>query len=359
MKKILLLTILSILLSANTICNAELKVFSKSAKVSLNVNETIDSAKERAFRSALRSISDEAGVYVESYTKIENHQLSIDTVTVISSNVVSVNSVEYSPILYSSTGQREVSAKVIATIDSENITKMSQKLQHYQAELDSAKKELYELRLKTKDTSRAIIINPVPNIIISHNTLWGEIDMNDILFKTHLIPKDTVTIFKGPYEDASIVGSASHSDSLSVIATEMHSYPQKGKTKIIAPPFEDFIHISSSYSKINEGKVLPNVGEYIYLLKYCGEGVFEALYRDNKIFVPYNGIKNISDKYDTDKIHRGFYAIFEGIDNDYFAETWVCIRNSNGLEGWVKISKNFERVESVKNGRGIFHYDSY
>ena len=140
MKKILLLTILSILLSANTICNAELKVFSKSAKVSLNVNETIDSAKERAFRSALRSISDEAGVYVESYTKIENHQLSIDTVTVISSNVVSVNSVEYSPILYSSTGQREVSAKVIATIDSENITKMSQKLQHYQAELDSAKK---------------------------------------------------------------------------------------------------------------------------------------------------------------------------------------------------------------------------
>lgn len=359
MKKILFLTILSILLSANTICNAELKIFSKAAKVSLNINETIDSAKERAFRTALRSISDEAGIYVESYTKVENHQLAIDTVTVISSNVVSVNSVEYSPILYSSTGQREVSAKVTATIDSENVTKMSKKLQHYQNELDSAKKELYKLRLKTKDTSRSIIVNPVPNIIISHNTLSGEIDIKDILFKTHLIPKNTVTIFKDPYEDASIVGSASHSESLAVIATEIHSYPQKGKTKIIAPPFEDFIHISLTYSKINAGKILPDVGEYIYLLKYCGEGVFEALYRDNKIFVPYNGIKNISDKFDADKIHRGFYAIYEGVDNDYFAETWVCIRNSCGLEGWVKISKNFERVESVKKGHGFFHYDNY
>lgn len=359
MKKFLLLTILSILLSTNTICNAELKIFSKEAKVSLNINETIDSAKERAFRTALRSISEEAGIYVESYTKVENHQLSVDNVMVISSNVVSVNSVEYSPILYSSTGEREVSAKVTATIDSENVTKMSQKLKYYQNELDSAKKELYELRLKNKDTSRPIVVNSIPNIIISHNTLSGEIDIHDILFKTYLIPEDNVTIFKEPYEDASIVGVASRSESLAVIATEMHSYPQKGKTKIIAPPFEDFIHIASTYSKINTGKVLPTVGEYIYLLQNCGEGVFEALYRDNKIFVPYNGIKNISDKYDADNIHRGFYAIYEGTDNDYFAETWICVRNSHGLEGWVKASNNFERVKNGKNGRGIFHYNNY
>lgn len=342
------------------ICYAEVKVFSSTEKSDVLHNETIDEAKERVKHYALRAISESAGVYVESYTKVENQEVRNDIVTIISSNVIKVNSVEYSPILYGTGGQREISATVTATVDTENILQMSRKLQTYENELRLANEKLRVLQEKIGgDPSHPMIENSIPNIIISHNALLGEVDVNDIIMKAHLVPSTKISIHKEPYETSPLVGSASAGDVLNVIATEIHSFPQRGKTRIINKPFEDFIHIRGKYSSVNKGKILPSIGEYIYLIRYMGEGVYQALYRDNMIMVPYNGIKNISDRYDKDGIHRGFYAVFDGDSGASLCEEWICVRSENGLEGWILFNSqnDWKLPSSIADGNGIFHYN--
>ncbi|SHK96028.1 hypothetical protein SAMN05216582_12729 [Selenomonas ruminantium] len=359
--KQLIILLLSIVIISNGFCSAEVKVFSGSAKSEVMLNETLDDTKERLLHQALRSIAESAGVYVESYTKVENQVLKSDITTVISSAVVKVNCVEYSPVLYNDVGQRELSVNVTATVDTDNVLKMSQKLQVYENELILANEKIKKLRDKLGDDSRFVLNDPVPNIIITHNALWGEVDINQLLHKTHIIPKINIPIYKEPYENSKIVSTESAGQYLNVIATEMHSFPKKGKTKIINNPFEDFIHIRGTYSSINAGRILPSVGDYIYLLRYSGEGVYQALYRDNIISVPYNGIKNISDKYDMDGIHRGFYAVFEGTENSLFCEEWICVKNIQGLEGWVllKEKNDWQLPLSRNQGQGIFHYNHF
>ena len=184
MNKKLIIALFSFSILFSGICSAEVKIFTSSSQVKVEHNESLENAKERAVRYALHSIAESAGVYVESYTKVENHELKEDVVTAVSSNVVKVNSVEYAPVLYSDTGERTISVNVTATVDTANIVQMSQKFQHYENELRAAKESIQILQNKLNDKSQFIINDTVPNIIISHNVLSGEIDINAIINKT-------------------------------------------------------------------------------------------------------------------------------------------------------------------------------
>lgn len=357
MNKKLIIALFSFSILFSGICSAEVKIFTSSSQVKVEHNESLENAKERAVRYALHSIAESAGVYVESYTKVENHELKEDVVTAVSSNVVKVNSVEYAPVLYSDTGERTISVNVTATVDTANIVQMSQKFQHYENELRAAKESIQILQNKLNDKSQFIINDTVPNIIISHNVLSGEIDINAIINKTHIIPSKDITLYEEPYSNEKVIGTIVQGESLQVIATEMHSFPQRGKMKIIRSPFNENMYSYITYAAANTGKLLPVVGEYIYLLRYDGEGVCDALYRDNIIKVPWNGIKNISDKYDKSLNQKEFYAVFEGKDIREIPlnETWIRVKSDRGTEGWVLFKNQKDWQPGRLKSYGIFH----
>ena len=52
--------------------------------------ETITNAKDMALRQAMRTASEQVGVYVESYSKVVNAQLTRDEISVLSSSVMEI-----------------------------------------------------------------------------------------------------------------------------------------------------------------------------------------------------------------------------------------------------------------------------
>ena len=111
MKKVcLILIVLLALLLFVGIASAEVLEITAVGEYTMGENETILNAKKLALSQALRSASEQAGVLVESYTKVKNYQVTVDEINVLASSVVEVQDKNYKEI------KMTVGLKVICTI---------------------------------------------------------------------------------------------------------------------------------------------------------------------------------------------------------------------------------------------------
>ena len=156
MKKILAAT-LGLFMFA-TGANAEIRTYEGEGIYVMSDFETPEIAKERAKSRAEKNAQEQAGIWVESYLKVNDRMVIEDEIIVLTGGIMSVSDVKYSitPIDESTF---KVQANLTAQIDSDkipnwldktafertNLVEENKKLQ--QANLD-AEKQIEELKLK-------------------------------------------------------------------------------------------------------------------------------------------------------------------------------------------------------------------
>ncbi|MEI6286469.1 MAG: tetratricopeptide repeat protein [Bacillota bacterium] len=87
--------IAALLMLVCSTAQAETKYITASGEYTMGEGETIINAKDMALRQAMRSATEQVGVYVESYSKVSNSQLTQDEINVMSSSVMEIVKKEY------------------------------------------------------------------------------------------------------------------------------------------------------------------------------------------------------------------------------------------------------------------------
>lgn len=90
MGKRIVAIMLSILFCIAGTASAEVKDFHGTGEYTMSKYETPAVAEERAVQEAERDALEQAGVYVESYTKTENMQVKKDTITVLTNGILKI-----------------------------------------------------------------------------------------------------------------------------------------------------------------------------------------------------------------------------------------------------------------------------
>ena len=106
-------TFLAVILAAlllSGVVVAEVQEITATGEYTMGENETILNAKKLALSQALRAASEQAGVLVESYTKVKNYQVTNDEINVLASSVVEVEDKSYQEF------KLPVGMKVVCTI---------------------------------------------------------------------------------------------------------------------------------------------------------------------------------------------------------------------------------------------------
>ena len=77
------------------LASAEVKEYEGFGEYVMSDFETPDVAKQRAKARAEQNAMEQAGVYVESYTKVINHQVSHDEIVTMTNGILKVKDVQY------------------------------------------------------------------------------------------------------------------------------------------------------------------------------------------------------------------------------------------------------------------------
>ena len=123
-KKILICTLIcSGFLFNNNVTSAEILSINAVGEYAVGDNETenFSTAKDKAKELALRSAIEQAGVYVESYSKSSNHVLTLDEVRTIAGQIVKINSEEITPNISTDGKHITFVCKLHVTIDTDKI----------------------------------------------------------------------------------------------------------------------------------------------------------------------------------------------------------------------------------------------
>ena len=135
------------------VCSAAPQMITASGVYVMGENDSPKIAKDAARQEAMRAATEKAGVYVESYSRTQNMELSADEVKVISGAVLKVLQEKAEPELkdgvwkYSVTLTCEVDTD---NIDLKNLLENRNKLEKLQQERDALKKQNQELLEKYK-----------------------------------------------------------------------------------------------------------------------------------------------------------------------------------------------------------------
>ena len=122
MKKFLAtLLIVCSLFFASTV-NAEVKTYSGVGEYLMSDFETFDVAQQRAKQRAEQNACEQAGVYVESRTEVQNAQVTKDEIITITSSILKIVDVQFKREFVDDNTTR-IRATVQAQIDSEDINK--------------------------------------------------------------------------------------------------------------------------------------------------------------------------------------------------------------------------------------------
>ncbi|MCR5758170.1 MAG: hypothetical protein K6F95_09720 [Selenomonas sp.] len=153
MRRIITGWILSVLLLLPCICLAVPQQITASGVYVMGENDSPKIAKDAARQEAMRAATEKAGVYVESYSKTKNMELSADDVRVISGAVLKVLREQAVPEL--SAGVWKYTVTLTCEVDTDNIDLQSMlenrsKLEKLQQERDALKKQNQELLEKYK-----------------------------------------------------------------------------------------------------------------------------------------------------------------------------------------------------------------
>ena len=141
------------LLAGVAACEAAPQVITASGVYTMGENDSPKIAKDAARQEAMRVATEKAGVYVESYSKTQNMQLSEDDVKVISGAILTVTDEKAEPDL--TNGVWRYTVTITAEVDTDKIDLKAMmdnrsKLEKLQKERDELKKQNEELLEKYK-----------------------------------------------------------------------------------------------------------------------------------------------------------------------------------------------------------------
>lgn len=156
-RRLLMLFVMTgILLIGMTTAMASPQVITATGTYVMGENDSPKIAKEAARQEALRSATEQAGVYVESYSKTQNMELTDDDVRVISGSILKVTDEKAVPELNGNVWKYTVT--LTATVDTDNIDLKAlmqnrSEIEKLQQERDDLKKQNQELLEKYKQSS--------------------------------------------------------------------------------------------------------------------------------------------------------------------------------------------------------------
>ena len=120
MKKFLAAMIVGSMLTASP-ASAEIKNYDGVGEYIMSDFETPDVAKQRAKLYAERNAQEKAGVYIKSYSRMENFILVDDEVETMTSGILKVVSVDYKMIPIEQYGGIMYRATIVASIDTDKV----------------------------------------------------------------------------------------------------------------------------------------------------------------------------------------------------------------------------------------------
>ena len=132
--------------------SAALEMLSGSGEYIMEHNETMKEAQDIAFREAMRSISQQAGVYIESTSQAKDSQLTHDEVTALTETVVQVKEKRFDRDILPD-GKIKVRATVTATLDTDEADRLLQRrveAHKTQKQYEAARDEQAELQKKSE-----------------------------------------------------------------------------------------------------------------------------------------------------------------------------------------------------------------
>jgi hypothetical protein len=141
-----------------------------------------------------------------------------------------------------------------------------------------------------------------PSVYVLHHAVNGELPVSPL--ECSVIPRQDKVILAEPRSDSYPLGVINAGSSSRIVDYELHTYPRR-------------------YLYSYEGKLYG-------FLAYRGEGVYSVVAEGGRIGL----LRTNSNQIYT------------------HSDLWLCVRNANGVEGWVKFENQNDWVRS-KNG--IFH----
>lgn len=140
MKKFLLALVMALCIMP--VVSAAPQVITATGEYTMGDNDSPKIAKDAARQEAMRSASEQAGVYVESYSRTQNMQLTEDDVKVISASVLKILDEQATPTLEDGVWRYTVTIR--AEVDTDNID--LQALMAKRSELEKLQQERDELK---------------------------------------------------------------------------------------------------------------------------------------------------------------------------------------------------------------------
>ena len=162
MKKLLAAIIFGSMLTVSP-ASAEIKNYDGVGEYIMSDFETPDVAKQRAKLYAERNAQEKAGVYIKSYSRMENFVLVDDEIETMTSGILKIISVDYKIIPIESAGIK-YRATILASIDTDKVNEwinqsvseresLIGKNRELQRQLDEQEKLIAELKAKIEQSA--------------------------------------------------------------------------------------------------------------------------------------------------------------------------------------------------------------
>jgi len=145
------------IMSLSVVCfSSPSLVFLADGTYVMSEEETLTIAKERALTQAMRSVSEQAGVYLESISEIKQMQLTHDDVILVAASVIKVIEKQFDPPEPVEGGIKitcHIKAKVepasVETLKNQALAQQAiNELRQLQVEYDRAKQEIERLKIE-------------------------------------------------------------------------------------------------------------------------------------------------------------------------------------------------------------------
>lgn len=196
--KILIGVIISVILSINMVY-ASPQTIESYGEYMLSPSDTLDTAKEKALQEALRNAVEQAGVYVESYSNVNDMSLTKDQIRVLAGSIVKVNNKKFTNEVSGNTFIIKCTVDAVIDIDSIDLQRVMEmkKTQEANVELTKTVADLqYEsetLRQKYQQAqSESEKLKIKNNLLLTEKEL-GVIYKNDYKGKTVIEELNDVT----------------------------------------------------------------------------------------------------------------------------------------------------------------------
>ncbi len=139
------------------VCNAEIQTYTGVGEYIMSDFETPEIAKQRAKQYAERNAQEQAGVYVSSYSRVENFKLAEDEIITMTNGILSVTNVKYDIITIPEHAGIVYRATIQANIDTDRVdewlskgvgerSELVAKNQALQKAIDDQEKQIADLK---------------------------------------------------------------------------------------------------------------------------------------------------------------------------------------------------------------------